>query len=97
MTTCLITGCAMRIGGSTLWGDLHELGDVYIFNAVTGPDGKASAAYNPQTEGPDVRWIEVFDDCPSSLLFERRGIIVVSKAATVLNDVAREFLAGWEH
>ena len=30
---CLITGCALINGSSFVWGDLHDMGSVYIFNA----------------------------------------------------------------
>jgi hypothetical protein len=39
-TTCLITGCALRLehSSSYAWGDLLMQGDRFIFNAVLDPD-----------------------------------------------------------
>ena len=42
MTNCIITGCALFLeySHSFAWGDMHLLGDRFIFNGNTDRDGR---------------------------------------------------------
>lgn len=83
---CIITGCAFLEEGGTasLWGDLFEEGDCYIFN---GPvDGRWDYNRIPPPEIKQVRYTGSYH------FFERRGIVVVPKKDCALNHAAREYL-----
>ena len=80
---CLITGCFMVDGsGASCYGDLFEVGNTYVFNAVDKPrhvnvDGQAKTL--------------VLD--PGVSHFCRRDVHVVPKVNAQLNYAAKEYLA----
>lgn len=83
--TCLITGCALiDPDGAAIWGDLYQLADCYVFNAVLR-NGEASRSYELR---PDGRIITIVGD-----FFERRGVFVIPLTCAVLNQVASLFIA----
>ena len=92
--TCLITGCGIYILGEeiALWGDLFEMGSVYILNGVVGKDGSAWLLYHRTL--PDV--LASSDKMVilrgGAKYFERRGVVVVEKAHTTFNETARNYL-----
>lgn len=90
---CVITGADLVVfgEGKAVHGDLHTMGDVYIFNAVL--DGGGDIAWKHGITAAD--FIET--DCKvvgvnSSHYFERRGVIVFSKTSATLNDAAFQYL-----
>lgn len=85
---CIITGCEFMSAGGYVHGDLHQLGDVYIFNAATGAQGNMEWAYGPPHKGAKVLW----DSC--GMYFERRGVIIIAKAGAILNQAAQDYLTG---
>lgn len=89
MAECLITGCALvaDMSGASAWGDLHQDGNCYIFNANL-KDHETRWSYGTAPDGT-VKTLHVFGD-----YFERRGVIVVQKAHAQLNDAANAYLRG---
>lgn len=82
---CIITGCTLIYAGTWQSGDLFELGDIYIFNAVG----------EPQYEGePFYERAVILADIPHQTYFERRDVFVFAKSAAALNDKAKAYLAG---
>lgn len=86
---CLITGCYFVHPQDevAVWGDLHELGDCYIFSAVV-----ASMA---------AAWQSIYDIDKAqkqvvvhygSRFFDRRGVLVIAKSDATLNQAAQEYL-----
>ena len=69
-----------------VWGDLHQLGVSYIFNAVLNPKGET--AWNLSTIPPDRKTI----NCESENFFERRGVIVAAIGDCSFNLAASDYL-----
>lgn len=90
---CLITGCALVTAHGTAWGDLHALGDCYVFNAVLDERGEVSwsAAGCPIEVTPLVK-TATFIENPRFDWFERRGVIIMPKAAVQFNPTACLYL-----
>jgi hypothetical protein len=82
--TCLITGCALINGSSTVHGDLHEIGNVYIFNACLD---NGEAAWRDIDVNISPRQIDI----TNSDYFERRGVFVTHKQ-TGLNQAAFDYI-----
>lgn len=84
---CVITGCALYSPeeGKSVWGDLHQLGGVWIFNAVLDEHMEARWEH-----GVPEDWLKVVQ-CRGTNYFERRGVIVVAIGDAWLNDAA------WAH
>lgn len=79
---CIITGCSLfspDFGSAHLNGDLHELGDCYIFNANSSFAGESEFAYSKQVT---VR-----------MYFAWRAVYVFHKTAAELNEAAKEYIA----
>lgn len=88
---CLITGCALvsvQEGWAT-WGDLFEVGDTYVFNAMLHK-GEALRSY--QRPVPYELKQLLIHESFAPTYFERRGVIVISKADASLNATAKEYL-----
>ena len=83
MPKCMITGCELKIGNSTIHGDLFEEGYVWIFNAVGHLEEKDLYF--------QAKVIEIMDDEHLNY-FERRNVFVVAKLHTTLNDYAYNYL-----
>jgi hypothetical protein len=86
---CLITGCALVDGNRQVWGDLHAVGDCYVFNAVLF-GGETAWQYNEPTPST-MKQVEVLG---SSAIFERRGVLIFPQAAATLNPAAEAYLKG---
>lgn len=84
---CLITGCALLLPRARqwAWGDLHRVGDAWIFNAVLDGRGETNWRYE---ELYAVQRILI----ARGSYFERRGVIVIAGEAAYLNNVAKEYL-----
>lgn len=87
MSTCLITGCALVIEGNSLWGDLHEEQDCYIFNGVL-KGGEALWQYG-DTPPPAIKQIVWTGGWAP---FERRGVVILPKKLCELNQAAKDYL-----
>lgn len=87
MSKCIITGCGLDIGGeSYYWGDLHEQGDQWIFNGTTR-QGEAREVEKAAILGrPSLHTDHAVPR------FERRGVFIIPKAASELNNIAQEYL-----
>lgn len=87
----IITGCAFHDpqSGRWVWGDLWQLGDTYIFNAVLE---KGEAAWVFGEPDPARKAISRNDGPYHSSMFDRRGVLVIHKSDTTLNQAAREYL-----
>jgi hypothetical protein len=78
----IITGCDLVQGDEVLHGDLWELGDSYIFNAVG----------DFRSRPPSPRHIALFSDNHLNY-FERRNVFVFLKASAQLSFEAAAYLA----
>jgi hypothetical protein len=88
MAECVITGCGLDIGGHQYyWGDLHEQGDQWIFNAGTF---KGEAHPIPAGSILGQCCLHTSADAPS---FARRGVFIIPKATSELNKTAQEYLS----
>ena len=90
--TCLITGCALNdlTLTRTVWGDLHQIGDCYIFNACLTA---GNAAWRDGELAHNSTWvIECKFDYSDDRSFERRGVIIIPKSKCRLNARAADFL-----
>lgn len=81
---CIITGCQLPTPHFTQHGDLWELAEVYIFNAVGEPDHERSVTSD--------KVLEIHDQEHENY-FERRNVYVVSKLEATLNGAARAYIA----
>jgi len=88
---CLITGCLLvkDRGDLAVWGDLHQLGDCYVFNAVLNAHGEAD--WNPDhVLHSHLKYLELAElPFPS---FERRGVITFPKYAATLSAAALTYI-----
>lgn len=82
---CLITGCALINGHAAAWGDLHDLGDVFIFNAVLKDLEPYWQSAEPFVAGKYL-------DITHADYFERRGVFVIPKHTAQLNQVAIDYI-----
>jgi len=89
--TCIITGCKARIGNATVGGDLHAIGDCFVFNAIV--DTSAGAAWDYEDELYNHYRMEV-DFSEARDCWERRGTIVAKASECELNLQAKEYLRG---
>lgn len=90
---CLITGCELFVPeeGKTLHGDLHHIGDCYVFNGVLNDKGETN--WLPNYRGLQTTCHLIIN--PGEFYFERRGVVVVAKKASFLNEKAREYVGRW--
>lgn len=103
MSKCVLIGCALICEGMSVWGDLHEEGDCWIFNAVLTPqlshdeedrkmENRPGEARWQDSIPPDlIKQVVVHDRVPTAL-FERRGVIIIAKACADLNPAAKSYL-----
>lgn len=82
--TCIITGCDLVCGDFTQYGDLWEMGDVYIFNAVGEPSYE---------DIPGDKFLKIADSFRQNY-FERRNVYVVCKSEADLSYAARQYVEG---
>ena len=85
---CIITGCNLIFAGSNSWqhGDLWEVGETYIFNAVGELHGYP---YPSILEHCSI----VLAESSHHNYFERRNVYVFAKAVAVLVGCAVEYVA----
>ena len=92
MNKCLITGCALQLEHSHdyVWGDLHQYGDRFVFNAVVDRDG--STFWRRRAADAAGRLVTV----PMSVeYFERRGVFVLPADRLLLNAAAQAHVERW--
>lgn len=84
---CVITGCDLTcsVWGTVYHGDLHEIGDTYIFNAVLF-QGEA-LALNREVEDRHISL-----DLDGGDYFERRGVFIFHKSVCELSTAAKEYI-----
>ena len=93
--TCIIIGCAFvdEARQRCVWGDLHQIDGVYVFNAVLNPKGEAAWQYSDDFVVPEVtKQVILNETCPDFDYFERRGVIIVNRIFAKLNTAARKYL-----
>ena len=93
--TCLITGCAFVEGPRYLWGDLHKIGDCFVFNGVAH-DGKARWSSLDEL-APTLMSITVDLAIPNREYLERRGIAILPEEYAIFNDAAKAYLKAFPH
>jgi len=87
MSKCIITGCALKLpNGPCLWGDLFEESNCFIFHTIVDKLDRAQEI----TPDPQLRMLVV----NTTGYFAKKGIFVVSKSTSRLNDVAKAYLEG---
>lgn len=84
---CIITGCDIQILNYHQHGDLFELADCYIFNAV------GEASYGDKFYSSASRCLLVRDSLHLAY-FERRNVFVIAKSDAILNEAAKAYLEG---
>lgn len=92
--TCVITGCALDDPAERriVWGDLHRIGDAWVFNAVCF-DGEARWQTDEDYIAPDhMKRLVILAGCPSDVILERRGVIVIDSKWAILNPAARDYI-----
>lgn len=91
-TTCLITGCALRLEHSTdrAWGDLHLQGDRFIFNGVVDKTGSLVWARSIAQAAEKALVLPVGEE-----YFERRGVLICRAGRDLLNEAARAHIEKW--
>lgn len=89
MNTCLVTGCALvdTVNNRTVWGDLHQIGNAYVFNACL--DGGETAWQSPIPPMLDSTPSATISDIPYEPTFERRGVFIIEQCAVTLNSAAQ--------
>lgn len=101
MSKCIIAGCALIYPDTCVWGDLHQEGNCYIFNACLFPkDGfagepgakRGEAAWQRNNSKPPEMIKQVIMDPAGAAPFERRGVIVFAKASCTLNQAAKDYI-----
>lgn len=87
---CLITGADLLVidEGKTLHGDLHMVGETFVFNGVLAGGNRWEAAWSWDEPRAD-RLVILASGCR---YFERRGVIVLAAKDTMLSDEARRYL-----
>lgn len=87
---CIITGCGLYVSNENKYahGDLHQVGDCYVFNACLS-DGE-TFWWTPSNETPMSKIVVATD---SNFYFERRGVIVFSVNSAILSGPARRHIA----
>ena len=83
----IIKGCTLIRSSDNKWlyGDLHELGDVYIFNAILHTDGKAHWQMGLYDGGKSV-------SVSPEYTYNKHGVLVFSKLTATLNTGAKNYL-----
>lgn len=85
---CIITGCVIQENEAFVVGDLHQAGDVWIFNGCL--------------RGDDVYWIPCDQEMiphrdkvinlTGVPYFERRGVFVFQRDTSLLNEAAKIYI-----
>jgi len=88
--TCIITGCLAFNGLEYAVGDLHRLGDCYVFNAVFHTFGVERG----ETDwGSDMYgYTKVVDFSKAADVWERRATIVAPVSQVTFNADAQDYL-----
>jgi hypothetical protein len=91
MSKCIITGCDLvdTYGGFRVHGDLHVVGNAFVFNSTLNEKGEANREYCDPFKalaGPRMA-IEVTGD-----YFERRGVMVINFEQVVPNAAALDYV-----
>lgn len=89
----LITGCGLfdQNAERWVWGDLWEVWDTYVFNAVLH-EGQTSWSYGVPEALKTRNFLLINHEANN--YFERRGVIVVPKLDARLNFTAMKYLQG---
>lgn len=88
--TCIITGADLYLGGDAGYhGDLFEVGECYVFNAVMNMGGQYPVMLSVDPKG--ARTLVIRQSAES--IFEKRGVIVVPKAHAALSVEAEAYVA----
>jgi hypothetical protein len=90
--TCLITGCYLhRPEVGAAWGDLHKVGDCFVFNAVLDEKGETRLMTQSQLPARGDKGLYVREGAD---VFERRGVIIVPCNQAHLNLAAERYVRG---
>ena len=90
---CIITGCGLRKGPAWSWGNLFEWGGLWIFHGASHAtqwlsyDAALREGPLALKGGEKALILE-----PDATYFERRGVWVIAKTHTWLNEKAQQYL-----
>lgn len=93
--TCIITGCALvdPANDRSVWGDLHQIGSTYVFNACL--EHGETAWQTPMPSMLDTTPSLTIDpSLPQDYQFERRGVVILLAAGGEFNAAARKRVHG---
>lgn len=85
--TCIITGCTLVTHNEYVGGDLHKVGNCYVFNAIKNSNGNARWVTDESEYSHYSKRINIFGNW-----LEFSGVIVVPMANAVLNVEAQEYI-----
>ena len=88
--TCLITGCRATYDSLEVSGDLHRVGDCYVFNAIV--DVYGVSRWRAPEKGEYAHYTKVIDFSESSSYYEKRGVLIAPISECVLNEKAKEYI-----
>lgn len=80
--TCLITGCDLEMNGKHIHGDLHVIGNVYVFNSFG-----CEWVYTPAPSSGKI--VKILD---TRGMYEAHGTIVIPTDHCILNKNASEYI-----
>ena len=84
---CIITGCGLVSGPAWCWGDLHEFGGLWIFHGASHATDWLS--FDSGVREPTERALVLE---PEATFFVRRGVFVIAKTGSQLNERALSYL-----
>mgnify|MGYP000544189706 CR=1 FL=1 len=96
--TCIITGCALLDTEQErwLWGDLHLVGGVWVFNGCQR-SCEAAWTYQHAKQLSPAQHILILRKGDEGVFFERRGVAIIAPTAAYLNPAARDYVMGSPH
>lgn len=84
---CIITGCTLIAYNEYVGGDLHKIGDYYVFSAIKDKEGNSRWSADHLEYAHYSKTVHI-----SGEFFDKSGIIIVPIAHCVLNTEAQEYL-----
>lgn len=88
--TCIITGCRARAGNATVGGDLHLVGECFVFNAIVERGGSETAWTHD--ESMFSHYPKEIDFSASPSMYEKRGVLIAPMRECSLNEAARAYI-----
>lgn len=87
--TCIITGCTAILGGEYVGGDLHIIGNCYVFNAIVDEKCNPLTSFDPDTYS---HYSKQIDFSTFARMYEKRGVYIAPISQCVLNEEAQNYV-----